>query len=967
MEHKKERFFILDLLRGLAVLLMVLAHVVYFFHNRDNSFLLGLEKIGNTFCFTAFLLVSGAVSFIAYLKDDDRSETSFRRIGRRVLTFLLAYYLLALFVSFKEISFADLWGKIEIIFGILTFRLLPSYTEFFPPFIIFPFLLVVFHGFFKKIARNIWSVIGVSGLIYLVGYLLYRLSVPESILPWKAFLSGAEGFYRFPILQYLPVYLIGLFWGSRLIHLPGLKPKKKFAFALAGITALILAAVIIIGNIFSIPFASLFLRWPPAPGFILVGLVAAFLIGYLFYLAKRLNPIPILRDFLLVLGQNAFAIFWAHIFLLSLYQMAGGGRVSSVLIVLFAFVVVIILSLALATFLPFNFKFVLTFVTGSKEEAEEALEKEPIVQLGEEIALETRKEAHWLKRFFLPRDDGTPRHHRLLKKRHLLGGAIIGLLVAAFFLPSIIHETEVFIKSGKDAYWWNDEFAYRQNFVIKNQEAFSNISKGQLIEITLNHRKLIAEKKANLNGSDIRAVYFDGKNYILLPLSLRTNWNQNETILDFASPVNIGGGESDNAFFIYYGDSIANVGAAGAAGDPSLAKYGIEWKKEDPFPLLAKVSRRWNLIGKDKSISLTLENNREFDNPVATYHVLGTAVAGQMENISGTGFEGEISLDGLVGGKYQVQVDISEGDKIFSSQKVGFYLSDPLYVAWTIDWEGYDASNAYLDALADISRTYGAPMTHFWNPRIYVTSEVSAERQKFLTDWVKARLAKGDAIGLHTHMFYDLVQSAGVEPKHDPNWGDEGNGYGVPTSAYPADELGKILQKSVSLMTENGLPQPFVYRAGGWFASLETLTALEENGFLADSSGRTSYSFGRNNLKGDWDLKPETQPYRPSRTDQNESSFNNAFNLLEIPNNGADSYWFSAEDMIKRFEVNYAGGFLDEKKEVTFLTHPHWFKTEEQQKVRTLFDYLSNFNYDDDSGPVVYTTTPDIYKIWMAD
>lgn len=577
------------------------------------------------------------------------------------------------------------------------------------------------------------------------------------------------------------------------------------------------------------------------------------------------------------------------------------------------------------------------------------------------------KEAHWLKRFFLPRDDGTLKRHRLLKKRHMLGGILVGIVIAVFALPSIIHEAGVLIKSGKEVYWWNDEFAYRQNFTVKNQEAFSDISRGQTIEITFDHQQLVKDKKANLSGSDIRAVYFDGKSYINLPLSLRNNWNKNDTTLAFVSTVNIGGGKSDNAFYLYYGNSIADSNLTSQTDNPALAKYKIEWNEEDQYPFLAQVSRRWNLIDINKTVSLTMESSRRLNNPIATYHILGTAISGVMENTDGSNFDSEISLNKLPAGKYQVQIDINDENKLLRSQKVGFFLSSPLYIAWTLDWEGYDATNAYLDALTNISKTYKIPMTHFWNSRIYVTTEVSTERQKFLTNWVKEHLEAGDGIGLHTHMFYDLVQSAGIEPKHDPNWGDDGNGYGVPTSSYSASDLGKILQKSVSLMTENGLPQPFVYRAGGWFANLDTLAALEENGFLADSSGRTSYSFGRNNMKGDWNLKPETEPYLPSKTNQNENSLSNAFNLLEIPNNGADSYWFSADDMIKRFAANYQGGVLEHKKQITYLTHPHWFKKEEQAKVKTLFDHLAAFNYSDDSGPIIYTTTPDIYQIWMKD
>jgi hypothetical protein len=312
---------------------------------------------------------------------------------------------------------------------------------------------------------------------------------------------------------------------------------------------------------------------------------------------------------------------------------------------------------------------------------------------------------------------------------------------------------------------------------------------------------------------------------------------------------------------------------------------------------------------------------------------------------------------------YELVANIKDGDQSYKSQKCGFVVSEPLYVSWTIDWEGYDAKDAYMKAMEKISTDRSMPITHYWNPRIYMTDTISTSVQERLTSWIKSRLADGDGFGLHLHAFYDLVASAGVEVRETPNWGDNGDGYGVLMTAYAPEELAKIVQKSKELFAANGLPDPVNFRAGAWFADIATLTTLSTLGFRTDSSGRTKYDFGRNKIAGTWDLQTVAQPYFPSVTDQNRSGVNDLA-IMEIPDNGADSYWFTADQMIDRFKQNYPTSVVLDKTQFTFLSHPHWFDADEQQRVTSLLDYIDQYRADKDSGPVIFTTVDTIADAW---
>lgn len=970
MSSERKRFFVLDLVRGLAVFLMMLAHSVYFFYSGANLFILSLATLGNTFCFTLFLFISGATLFVAYLGEEFRTASVRKRIFRRLGLMLPTYYLLALIVSFKDISAAGLYEKVRLIVDIVSFRSLPSYTEYIPPFIFFSLFLFLAPRLFVKIGRSLKSVIILGSLFYLAGYFLNLIPVSAFLDPWKAFLVGSDGFFRFPLFQYFPVFLLGLNLGYQLLNREGLKGKihyLKQALLASGLLFLVISLVyaqVIEGKDF-------LHRWPPSPSFLLLGIFAVYGLGYVFYQSKQLRYWPLLRNFLLVFGQNAYAIFWIHIAILSFYFAAGGGRFDSIIIYFVLLVCLIILTLALATFLPFNFRFNLTMLHDSHEEQEEFLESQPIVELGEEALEETEKELSAFKRFFFLGKRQSKSRKRLVKKRHIALLILCLGLTTLLLFPTILSEIKSGIITHQKSDWWSDSYSYRQNFSVKNEQNFTSLPKGSEIQITFDHKKLVSEYQADQSGSDLKIVFYNGKKSSDLDYKIVNDWNRNDTSVVFALPQAIASGDSDLRYYLYFGNTLETTTVTEQIEAKTSADYKISYKAIEQYEVLARVNRRWNIADTGQTpapLLLTATTDLSLATPTATWELLNSGLSGQMTMNEAGIFESQINLKTVIPGKYQVRATIKDGDNIYYSQKCGFIVSRPLYVAWTIDWEGLDTTNASLEALTKITSTYDLPMTHFWNARLYATNTINDDRKSFLTGWLKQRLGLGDGIALHLHMFYDLVSSAGVTPRVEPNWGDGtiGQGYGVPVTAYPSSELTTIIEKSISLFEENGLPRPNIFRAGAWFADESTLNTLSDLGFVADSSGRTQYSFGTNNLKGPWDLESTTQPYRPSKSDQNQPSLGNAMNILEIPDNGADSYWFPDTEMIKRFQDNLGNAVLKDKKAVTFLTHPHWFGSKEQAKINNLFNYVSKYSAEKDSGPVKFVTTNDLAQTWNS-
>uniref|UniRef100_A0A832DUR6 Uncharacterized protein n=1 Tax=candidate division WWE3 bacterium TaxID=2053526 RepID=A0A832DUR6_UNCKA len=391
-----------------------------------------------------------------------------------------------------------------------------------------------------------------------------------------------------------------------------------------------------------------------------------------------------------------------------------------------------------------------------------------------------------------------------------------------------------------------------------------------------------------------------------------------------------------------------------------------------PEQIFAQVSadRRWILLGeeftfKQKSLPFRVELSPEFADTPLNYAVSGTDLSGRMVKDGVNRYFAEIFVGTLKPGRYAVSAQARSSAGTFTSPAVEFYVSYPLYVAWTLDWEGYDVPQNYLNMIEEISQNHGVPITHFFNPRLYTSPDISAAQAQYLTDWVKNRENQGDVIGLHLHMFPDLVSAAGVAPRTSPNWGSwKTDGYDVLTSAYTYEETVKLLDWSKGTFARKGLGIPVMFRAGGWFADEETLQALAETGFALDSSGRTKYTFGENGIAGPWDLLATTRPYQLNAEDQNIVN-SPTLNLWEFPNNGADSWAYSTEQLLERFQSNFSGAPLAEKQVVTYLSHPEWF-SKDQPKIEALFAAIDSYRNRVDGGPVIYITLGQAYQIWAG-
>jgi len=963
-QNASTRYRMLDLIRGITVLLMVATHAVYFFHNNTGLVLPILEIFGNTVVFTTFLAVSAATAQVAYFSHEDEWPRRRKRLIKRVLVILTGYYILAFTVFLATITSTYGFDRIKLIFDIITLRQLASFAEFYIPFIIFPLIIAFLPQVFRKVTKSVFLSVIFGLAVYFLGMFYYQMPVWDFLIPWKALFFGAEGYYRFPIFQYFPIYLLGMVWGNCLLRIKDLRHQKEIAKAvtITALTGLAVAGISLLGT--GATPEEIMRRWPPTIPFLLVGMIFASSLAFVFYKTNLLRRLSLLRDGLLVLGQNALGLALTHIFLLQIYSLSGGLRTGSVFIYLVSLIILLLLSLALSAIIPFNFKLTLHMERNGCKEHE--LEQEAIVRFEEEVTDDVQRDVAWFKRFFFLGNNHIGYSKKLVNMRHILGISLIIGLAALVVIPPFAQEYQFKKEETATIPWDSTEYSWRQNLTIKNNETLAEIPKGSAVNWQFNHAELVRTKKSYSNGADLQVKHWNGKIFQPVEYLLATEPNQSSTTLSIKLLERIKSGDINSRYYLYYGNNMADAQILPGTLMNTSAKYTIETKGEETYPLLLSVDRRWSIISNDpkvqSSLRVALQTTNNYSATEATYTIVETKTRGTLTKTTDKQWEGVLNTKGLAPGKYHLTAQINDSGKTINASKTGFFVSYPLYIAWTQDWEGYDVPDVYLSAITQVARDHGIVMTHFWNPRVTTTDTIAQNRKDTLLDWIKTRQSVfGESIQLHLHMFKDYVTSCGIEPKYYPNWGDSGDGYGSLATNYSTEEITKMISKAIDTMKSSGLGAPTVFRAGGWFANEETLAAVENSGLLADSSGRTAYKFYEQT--GPWNLTETTQPYYPSKVDQNKTG-SPALSILEIPNNGADSYWFSSEEMKKRFSANYSGGVLDEPKQITYLSHPHWFNKTEQAKIESVFDYIDDYKYDKDNGPAIYVTLEEIYDIW---
>ena len=334
----------------------------------------------------------------------------------------------------------------------------------------------------------------------------------------------------------------------------------------------------------------------------------------------------------------------------------------------------------------------------------------------------------------------------------------------------------------------------------------------------------------------------------------------------------------------------------------------------------------------------------------------------------GAQWSASLGLEGVAPGEQIVEflVRMKDGSDVVVATTT-FMLSAPIYLVWTLDFEGDDATDEVLNNTYAINRTYFVPLTLLWNPRVWTTTQVSRERAEAMRKWTMDVAGAGHAeIGLHLHAWTDFVRAAGVTPRTSPSWAGRGDGYDVPLTAFDESETKKLLDHALKLMADNRMPKPTSFRAGGLFANAANLRAVAAAGFTADTSATSSGDFGQ--LTYPWRLPRDAQPYRPSATDANVAG---DLPLLEVPNIAGNTYGHTTFTIQRIINDDLAmlpavGAPAMQRRAMTLVSHPSTIDPTERAAIEKLFQAFEPYRWDRDKGPLRYVTLSQLAKAYSS-
>ena len=387
-----------------------------------------------------------------------------------------------------------------------------------------------------------------------------------------------------------------------------------------------------------------------------------------------------------------------------------------------------------------------------------------------------------------------------------------------------------------------------------------------------------------------------------------------------------------------------------------------------PIAAQAATKRTWFLIpdglfGEPAGVSVRFDADPSAALPVI--RLRGTGREAPLFHSTGPNFYGgSFDLRGVTAGRYLVDVveHLAGGESVVASTEI--IISAPEYVVWTLDFEGDAAGDAEMANTAAIADASGVPMTLMWNPRVWTAPQVSASRAEAMLAWTKLRASKGDEIALHLHMWTDFVRAAALVPRTAPNWAGRSDGYDVPITAYDEAETRTLVEYSLRLFAEHGLPKPTSFRGGGLFANAANLRAVAAFGFTADCSATPAGPFGQ--LQLPWTLASDAQPYYPARDDANSAG---DLSLLEAPTIAGNTYGHSVSSIAAVAEADLRkiaapGQPAAQRRALTIVSHPGTIDATERGAIEALFRAFDPYRYDRDAGPLRFITLAQLAKAY---
>ncbi|WP_073199252.1 hypothetical protein [Gracilibacillus kekensis] len=312
----------MDYMKGLLVIGMVYTHIMQFFSDVDiyPTTIFSIELF-NLITFSGFIFCFGYVNELAYYRK--RFSDVYMRMLVTSLKTLVTFYISGLAY---QIYVNSMPLDSNTIVPVLLIQEIPGWSEF-----LLSFSLIMLMGLILFPIINWLKVRKI--LFWLVTFtLLFSTFINYSMIdsPYLGLLIGTELFPTFPVIQYLPFYLIGIYFAKyRIIF--------KWKYVIGSIVGTAVFTLYLIRNEGQLP-----MRFPPSIYWI-VGSTFCLYIYYLIskFVKKQKYELALLKG----MGKNAlFYLVMSNIFIFSLDNVLGTKIIGPWYCLLFTFVLLLLIS-----------------------------------------------------------------------------------------------------------------------------------------------------------------------------------------------------------------------------------------------------------------------------------------------------------------------------------------------------------------------------------------------------------------------------------------------------------------------------------------------------------------------------------------------------------------------------------------------------------------------------------------------
>jgi hypothetical protein len=218
----------IDLMKGLLTVGMILDHSIQFIS--EKSFVMtGLAQLVNLASFSGFLFCFGYANWAAYLT---KPMLPWPRILQTAFKCYVAFVISGLCYRFLVDKYP---ADPKTLWNVIFLNDIPGYSEFLISFSLITLFAALLAPVLRLFCASAGAALALSAVFGLTTFLPHKIGYPPQI----GLFLGGTGFSYFPVLQYFPLFLGGVFFARHRMQFNA----RWLAFGLAGTAGFMLLAL----------------------------------------------------------------------------------------------------------------------------------------------------------------------------------------------------------------------------------------------------------------------------------------------------------------------------------------------------------------------------------------------------------------------------------------------------------------------------------------------------------------------------------------------------------------------------------------------------------------------------------------------------------------------------------------------------------------------------------------------------